>query len=88
VIDLAKLKAANAARWTAMHADPALGTTLDKVAARLIDPAAKARYETVAAAGRQGIGRADVLINERAQSVCRLFNLRGELILCDVDCLL
>jgi len=49
VIDLAKLKAANAARWTAMHTDPALGATLDRVAGCLIDPAAKARYETVSA---------------------------------------
>ena len=49
MIDLAKLKAANAARWTAMHTDPALGAALDTVAARLIDPAAKARYETVSA---------------------------------------
>jgi lysozyme family protein len=49
MIDLAKLKAANAARWTAMHTDAALGAVLDAVAARLIDPATKARYEIVAA---------------------------------------
>ncbi len=49
MIELAKLKTANAARWTAMHADPALVAALDAVAARLIDPAAKARYETVTA---------------------------------------
>lgn len=49
MIDLARLKAANAVRWTAMHAEPALGATLDRIAGRLIDPAAKARYETVSA---------------------------------------
>jgi len=49
VIDVAKLKAVNAARWAAMQIDPALATSLDRVAARLIDAAAKARYATVAA---------------------------------------
>ena len=49
MIDLARLKAANAARWAAMHVEPALGATLDRVAGRLIEPAAKARYVIVAA---------------------------------------
>jgi lysozyme family protein len=49
MIDLARLKAANAERWTAMHPDPALAAALDRVAGRLVDPAAKARYETVSA---------------------------------------
>jgi lysozyme family protein len=49
MIDLARLKAANAARWAAMHVEPALGATLDRVAGRLIEPAAKARYEIVSA---------------------------------------
>ena len=49
MIDLARLKAANAARWSTMHTDPALGVVLDTVAARLIDPAARARYEIVSA---------------------------------------
>lgn len=47
MIDLAKLKAANAARWTAMHADPAVAVSFARVAARLVAPAAKARYEIV-----------------------------------------
>ena len=47
MIDLARLKAANAARWAAMHTLPALGATLDTVAARLCAPAAKARYRMV-----------------------------------------
>jgi len=49
MIDLAKLKAANAARWAAMQVDPALGTILDRAARRLTDPLAKARYQIVAA---------------------------------------
>lgn len=49
MIDLAKLKAANAARWAAMHADPALNVLFATIARRLIDPAAKARYQTVSA---------------------------------------
>ena len=49
MIDLVKLKAANVARWTAMHVEPALGATFDRVAARLIAPTAKARYEIVTA---------------------------------------
>ena len=49
MIDLAKLKAANAARWSAMRVDPALAATLDAVAARLIAPATKTRYRIVAA---------------------------------------
>ena len=49
MIDLAKLKNANTVRWAAMHTDPALGGLLDAVAARLVGPAAKTRYETVAA---------------------------------------
>ncbi len=49
MIDLVKLKAANVARWTAMHVEPALGATFDRVAARLTAPAAKARYEIVTA---------------------------------------
>ena len=49
MIDLAKLKVTNAARWAAMHIDPTLGTTLDRVGRRLTDPLAKARYQLVAA---------------------------------------
>lgn len=49
MIDLARLKAANAGRWTAMRVEPALILTLDQVAYRLIEPAAKARYAIVAA---------------------------------------
>ncbi|HEY1982485.1 MAG TPA: hypothetical protein VGH13_20605 [Xanthobacteraceae bacterium] len=49
MIDLAKLKKTNAARWAAMHTEPALGISLDAVAERLIGAAAKTRYETVAA---------------------------------------
>lgn len=49
MIDLAKLKAANAARWAAMHGDPALTTVFARVAARLAAAPAKARYEIVAA---------------------------------------
>ncbi len=49
MIDLVKLKAANVARWTAMHVEPALGATFDRVAVRLIAPTAKARYEIVTA---------------------------------------
>ncbi len=44
------LKAANAARWKAMHTIASLGPTLDAVAARLIATPAKAKYETVSAA--------------------------------------
>jgi lysozyme family protein len=47
MIDLARLKAANAARWAAMHVDPALDAKFDAVAARLVAAAAKARYEIV-----------------------------------------
>jgi lysozyme family protein len=47
MIDLAKLKAANAARWAAMRADPALAASFARVAARLVAPPAKARYEIV-----------------------------------------
>ena len=49
MIDLARLKAANAARWAAMHVEPALGAALDRVAGRLIEPTAKARYVIVSA---------------------------------------
>lgn len=49
MIDLARLKAANAARWTAMRVEPALAAALDRVAMRLIAPAAKTRYDIVAA---------------------------------------
>jgi lysozyme family protein len=49
MIDLAKLKAANAARWRAMRADPALAATFARVASRLVAPPAKARYEIVSA---------------------------------------
>ena len=47
--DIVALKAANAARWKAMHTDPALAHTLDVVAARLVAPAAKQRYRSVGA---------------------------------------
>jgi len=49
MIDLAKLKIANAARWSAMQADPALTTAFARVAARLVAAAAKARYQAVSA---------------------------------------
>ena len=45
--DIAALKAANAARWKAMHTDPALAHALDVVAARLVAPAAKQRYRAL-----------------------------------------
>jgi lysozyme family protein len=48
MIDLAKLKAANAARWMAMQADPALVPAFARIAARLAGPAAKPRYTIVA----------------------------------------
>ena len=41
------LKAVNAQRWKAMHTNPALGVTLDAVARRLVDSAAKAHYVQV-----------------------------------------
>jgi lysozyme family protein len=47
MIDLAKLKAANAGRWTSMQVEPALGAALDRVSLRLIEPQAKARYAIV-----------------------------------------
>jgi lysozyme family protein len=43
------LKTANDAHWTAMHPDPNLVGTLDRIASRLAAPAAKTRYETVSA---------------------------------------
>jgi len=49
MIDLAKLKAANGARWAAMHADANLAAALDRIASRLIATAAKTRYEVVSA---------------------------------------
>ena len=49
MIDLARLKAANAARWIAMRVEPALIVTLDRVTGRLIEPGAKARYRIVSA---------------------------------------
>lgn len=48
MIDLATLKTANAARWSAMHADPALMPAFARIAARLAAPAARARYAIVA----------------------------------------
>ncbi|MFZ0608951.1 MAG: hypothetical protein WAM75_14895 [Xanthobacteraceae bacterium] len=49
MIDLAKLKAANATRWLAMRTDPALTPAFARVAARLAASAAKARYAIVSA---------------------------------------
>jgi lysozyme family protein len=49
MVDIAKLKAANAQRWKAMAVTQALIATLDKVAGRLVDADAKTRYQTVAA---------------------------------------
>lgn len=49
MIDLAKLKAANAARWTAMHIDAALTPAFARVAARLAASPPKARYQAVSA---------------------------------------
>ena len=45
MVNIAALKTANAARWTAMHTDSNLGATLDVIAGRLV--AAKPRYENV-----------------------------------------
>jgi lysozyme family protein len=45
--DVVRLKAANAARWKAMHVTEALATTITSVASRLVAPAAKARYQAV-----------------------------------------
>jgi lysozyme family protein len=49
VIDLGRLKAANAARWAVMQTLPAFEAALDRVAGRLAAPAAKLRYQTVSA---------------------------------------
>ena len=74
MIDLVKLKAANVARWTAMHVEPALGATFDRVAARLTAPAAKARYEIVTA--QTGVRRFVVaVIHEREASQSWAANL-------------
>ena len=51
--DIPALTIANAARWHAMHTDPDLGVTLDRVAARLIAPPAKLRYQFVS--GQTGV---------------------------------
>ena len=45
--DLAKLTAANLARWKAMRVNPALVPAVDHVARRLVDPIAKQHYVTV-----------------------------------------
>jgi lysozyme family protein len=50
VTDIIKLKAANAARWQAMHVLMELTPALDRVAARLVAPAAKAHYQAVSVA--------------------------------------
>jgi lysozyme family protein len=47
MIDLARLKAANAGRWATMHADVALAISFARVAARLVAAPAKTRYEIV-----------------------------------------
>ena len=47
--NIAALKTVNATRWAGMHVWPVLVPVLDKVAARLINPAAKARYQDVSA---------------------------------------
>jgi len=46
-MNIDRLKAANAARWHAMHTDSALGRTLDHFAEKLTDELAKGRYQTV-----------------------------------------
>ena len=51
-MNVAELKAANAARWAAMRIDPRTERLFERVATRLIDPAAKARYAAVAARTR------------------------------------
>jgi lysozyme family protein len=46
-VNIADLKKANQKRWDDMTVTPALIPMLDKVAKRLIEPAAKARYQAV-----------------------------------------
>lgn len=45
--DIPRLKAANAARWAAMHTTPDLGPALDRIAGHLVAPSAKPRYLAV-----------------------------------------
>lgn len=47
MVNIFALKSANATRWQAMHVNVAMSTALDAVAARLVDPDAKQRYQTV-----------------------------------------
>lgn len=49
MVDIEKLEKANAQRWQNMKVVENLAPTIDKVAKRLVDPAAKARYQSVAA---------------------------------------
>jgi len=48
MVDIARLKAANAARWAAMQVHPYFLQALDHVAAQLIADGAKHRYQAVA----------------------------------------
>ncbi len=50
MVDITALKAANKQRWQAMKVTQSLVTTIDKVANRLIAPAAKTQYQSVSAA--------------------------------------
>ncbi|HEX4407490.1 MAG TPA: hypothetical protein VH206_01840 [Xanthobacteraceae bacterium] len=49
MVDIKELEKANAKRWQNMEVVQVLIPTLDKVAKRLVDPAAKSRYQTVSA---------------------------------------
>ena len=50
MIDIAKLIAANAARWQAMHMHQELIAQVDRVVTRLWTPTTKPRYQAIAAA--------------------------------------
>jgi lysozyme family protein len=47
MVDITATKAANTSRWQAMHVTQSLIASIDKVAKRLIAPAAKAHYASV-----------------------------------------
>lgn len=47
--DITLLKKTNAQRWAAMKVTPSLIPSVDQVAKRLVDPAAKTRYQAVSA---------------------------------------
>jgi lysozyme family protein len=47
MVNLTQLKKANAHRWQVMHVTASLVPAIDKISGRLVNPNAKARYETV-----------------------------------------